>query len=261
MLIFVPSDRLTKCPRTREDECDILRSGGRGRWGHHPRQPTTTFRSLGLGEFSSPWQWSKSETLLLPERLKSSGGIGMSVEFILGGGCCHWGSGPATNRVWSRGPASITACKSFPFSGNGFLVFSSSSLSFSVGEERKEEEEDDDDDGGSCMEGSSSRGFEVLDGLSETSNWHFWRASSFSFKAMLRRFLRWMSSNSRDSISSFVDSIIFSSSTVVYRSACSSSSMPCKSGNRTDEPSSHSKLQSNMLPHSETDKFFCFPTA
>ena len=46
---------------------------------------------------------------------------GMSIVLSCGGGCCHWGSGPAKRSVFRSGPASITASKNFPFSGNGFL--------------------------------------------------------------------------------------------------------------------------------------------
>jgi hypothetical protein len=45
-----------------------------------------------------------------------------------GGGLRHFGSGPVTSRFCSRGPASITACISCPFSGKGLLAASISSL-------------------------------------------------------------------------------------------------------------------------------------
>lgn len=47
---------------------------------------------------------------------------GISTELSCGGGCCHWGSGPARRRVWRSGPASMTACRNLPCSGKAFLI-------------------------------------------------------------------------------------------------------------------------------------------
>lgn len=210
-----------------------------GIWKNYRQQlPETTFWNLGLGEFSNPSQCP--ETLLLPEGLKANGGIGMLEESVLGGGCCHSGSGPPANsRVWSSGPAPITACRSFPFSGNGFFfsIFSTATTVWrasSVNEEWEQDEEvvvveEDDDDKGSSLEPRCSAGPEVLEGFSKRSNRHLQRASSLSFMATLKRPWRWKSSSSLDVISSFADPIVFSSSSVVYRRACFNSSMPCKS--------------------------------
>lgn len=180
---------------------------------------------------------------------------GMSPELSCGGGCCHWGSGPASRRVCSSGPASITACRNLPCSGRAFLIATLSAASggggFSIVSGRLSlqtgELSSQSDDERALLSlssllvvvaleiGHSRVCFEECAWIwacwksncfSITSCWHFVSNSSLSFMILPNNPLSWMISSSFLEISSWAEITAASSSRVEYRSECFSSSTP-----------------------------------
>lgn len=188
----------------------------------------------------------------------ATGGISMDLSW--GGGCCHWGRGPARRRFWRSGPASITACSSFPFSGNtngfsapnfeaacgcgdngcGIVIRSEFGDAVMVSSESEEakcllfESLPFDSISSFCAATTSwscccccfcSSCWSMS--LSKTSLRHFAWASSLSWTVLLRRSLSWTSSSSLFAIFSFAEKIVVSSSKVVHRRECFNSCIPC----------------------------------
>lgn len=194
---------------------------------------------------------------------------GISMELSCGGGCCHCGSGPARRRVCSSGPASTTAFKSLPFSGNGFFCANSSTACSGVvgcgvelpsgeGMLFSSPQQSEEAVGEECFSEMPPccGSFSVLCDLvslcccwwvwtsccccccwsscwsSSFSSISFWNcawASSLSLMTLLKRSLAWINSHSFLVISSLADTIVASSSKVVYRRECFKSSNPCNS--------------------------------
>ena len=186
---------------------------------------------------------------------------GISMELSWGGGCCHWGSGPARRRVCRSGPASITACRSFPFSGSGFLDTNFKvacgcngcgncgwKIGSVLGDEMMFSSESEE---AKCLLESlpfgSSSMFEAASSccccgcsccfccsccwsmsLSNIRFLHLVCASSLSLMVLLKRSLRWISSYSLFVISSLAARSVVSSSKVVYKRECLNSSTPCQ---------------------------------
>lgn len=205
-----------------------------------------------------------------PCRLPGGGGEemvtgGISKELSWGGGCCHWGSGPASRSVWSSGPASITAFKNFPFSGNGF---SGTNSPASWGGCSCAGGGGDGNDGGGI--GLFSVESEVESPLldpppfsspgaesdfpssscwstvfSNSSTRHFPWNSFLSLIVIVKRSLRWNNSSSFLAISSWAERIVVSSSKVVYNRECFSSSIPCQIQRKKEKLTSPKKEKSN----------------
>ena len=176
---------------------------------------------------------------------------GISKDSSGGGGCLHWGSGPARRRVWRSGPACITACKSFPFSGNGFSGTSSGGgggnwgggMGSTTGDETMLSSQSDDEKpllesipllGSSSMLEIPERGPVCCcccccwsRSFSRRSLWHFSCASSLSLMALLSRSLRLSNWSSLFLSSSWTANLVCSSSKEVYKRELLSSSILC----------------------------------
>lgn len=190
---------------------------------------------------------------------------GISMESSLGGGCCHWGKGPASRRVCSSGPASITAFKSLPFSGSGFsaaelnaacggvacgwsnsggwgfgLVSEVATLMSLLLQSAEEEIETEKFFLGSAAGFDSSSVLAAAScgccccfwsccwskRFSSINFWHFAWASSLSLKVLFSASFKQITSTSLFAISSFADTIVLSSSKV-YKKEYFNSSLPC----------------------------------
>lgn len=177
---------------------------------------------------------------------------GMSTELSWGGGCCHWGSGPARRSVWRSGPASITACRNLPCSGNGFLTgILSVKSGFGGGGSGRS------GDATTMLSSQSERERSILSSsllvvsleigqsssgcfeecvwictcwksncFSMTSCWHFAWNSSLSLMIVASKSLMWRISSSFLEISSWAVITAASSSKVEYKSDCFNSSTP-----------------------------------
>lgn len=121
---------------------------------------------------------------------------GISMKSSCGGGCCHWGRGPAKRRFCRSGPASITAFNNLPFLGNGLFTAkfkgNSDFIEFVIG---------------CCFWSCCCRKC-----FSSSSFWDCVCASFLSLIVLFKASLTWMSSTSRLSISSLADKMAASSS-------------------------------------------------
>lgn len=160
-----------------------------------------------------------------------------------GGGCLHWGSGPARSSVCRRGPALITACKSLPFSGNGLRATQSTISGGGTGDEtmlssQSEEEKSNPLVGSSSIVEIAERGggggccWWWKKSFWRRSFSHFWLASSLSVMAWFKRCLRFKSCSSLFFSSSWTVILVCSSSRVVHKSECLSSSILCQKKKR-----------------------------
>lgn len=191
-----------------------------------------TFWYFGLGEKSNPIP------LLVPGDDIVTGGI--SPELSCGGGCCHWGSGPARRSVCRSGPASITACRNLPFSGNGFLRVATGGGG-GEGTKRMLSSESEWDKWSTLLLvvvvgldeiGQSNNKLCFLEELAKIkcfSSSRFWHLAwnwSLSLMILASKSLRWRISSSFLEISSWAERIAASSSTLEYNRECFNSSTP-----------------------------------
>lgn len=164
-----------------------------------------------------------------------------------GGGFLHWGSGPASSSVCSVGPASRTACKSFPFCGSGLFMASQSitapallwselpvrvapaaaSLTLGNSGDPTGEEEPHSP---AMLSGTGERRSSLVLGMclsfeSRSLSWPL--ASSLSWVITWSNFSSWSMLCSLFLISSLEFTFSASSSRVVHSSFCFSSSMLC----------------------------------
>lgn len=177
-----------------------------------------------------------------------SGGTGIAIgggkwkDSSGGGGCLHWGSGPARSRVWRSGPAFMTACNSLPFSGNGLSETQSAisggggtgdeteTILSSQSEEEKAFWESNPFVGSSSMVEIPERGGRWW--WWKKSFWrrslsHFSLASSLSLMAWFNKCLRWETWSSLFFSSSWTAILVCSSSRVVHKSEWRNSSIFC----------------------------------
>lgn len=190
-------------------------------------------------------EYSSCCTLTLPLGDEMLTG-GISVVLSCGGGCCHSGSGPARRSVWRSGPASITACKNFPFSGSS-LSATNFSATCGGGDEvalsSQPEEENPEMESTPLVVSSwillglitvkeAAAAFSCCcsNSLSSIRLWQLDWASSLSLMVFVKRPFKCTNCSSFLAISSWAQRIVFSSSKFVYRRECFrySSVKPCQ---------------------------------